>query len=158
MTHQFHRRGHIVIALRLLRQTGSLDQLLPVSHPLCSKTVSRSVSVAPRFGRSSHSSTHLQTSARPGQHTRARRKCEAAAHVRVDQRAFKVQTDNLNVYIDTIQRSLSPPGPLSSKCRLAPFFPPLSALWGSASASVLSIPANGVEGRFGGARARCISG
>lgn len=63
-THQFHRRGHIVIALRLLRQTGSLDQLFPVSHPLRSKTVSRSVSVAPGFGRSSHSSTHTGTRAR----------------------------------------------------------------------------------------------
>jgi len=41
MTHQLHRGGHVIIALRLLRQTGSLDQLFPICHPLWSKAVGR---------------------------------------------------------------------------------------------------------------------
>lgn len=83
MTHQLHRGGHVIIALRLLRQTGSLDQLLPISHPLWSKAVgSHRGSVV-----SQQNTLVVRDRARAPVSTQARAKSGAAAHVRLERRA-----------------------------------------------------------------------
>lgn len=82
MTHQLHRGGHIIVALCLLRQTGSLDQLFPISHSLWSKAVGS------HRVRSLLSRTHsvVRERALRTAHS-ARAESGAAAHVRVERRA-----------------------------------------------------------------------
>ncbi len=82
MSHQLHCGGHIIVALRLLRETGSLDQLFPISHLLCSRAVGS------HRVRSFLSRTHsvVRERALRTAHS-ARAESGPAAHVRVERRA-----------------------------------------------------------------------
>ncbi len=150
MTHQLHCGGHIIVALRLLRETGSLDQLFPISHLLCSRAVGS------HRDRSFLSRTHsvVRERALRTAHS-ARAESGPAAHVRVERRAkcwrCRFVFFCLSIYFCNAFFPL--PALYILQVSTDYFFFPL--VFQGAAASVLSIPANRVEG---GARTRSISG